>query len=48
MEDLYAMVEPISDELAYQYNYELAMWELKEQEERIERGNLHEEESEGN
>ena len=29
MEELYAMVEPISDELAYQYDQELAMWELK-------------------
>lgn len=29
MEEIYAMVEPISDELAYQYDQELAMWELK-------------------
>ena len=31
MEDLYAEVEQVTEELALQYNYELMMWEWKEQ-----------------
>jgi len=31
MEDLYYEMEPITEELAYQYNFELMMWEIKEQ-----------------
>jgi hypothetical protein len=33
MEELYAEMEPMSDELVYQYNQELIMWELKSIEE---------------
>lgn len=33
MEELYNEMEPMSEDLVYQYNYELMMWELKEVEE---------------
>jgi hypothetical protein len=32
MEEIYAEMEPMSEELAYQYNFELLMWEIKERE----------------